>query len=232
MSVVTQAPAVPQQGPSLPGRQSVVLHGIDWESYEKFLEAVENRRIFLTYDRGDLEIMAPFFDHECWKHRVRLLLPFLCGEIGLEIQTIGMVTLRRQDLARGLEPDQGFYIKHAKKMAGLRKYLDLGKDPPPDLVLEVEGTRSALDRMSVYAALGVPEVWRFDGRAITIHNLRPDGPYEETSQSLSFPTLPMGDFAQFIQETEDLGEVALITAFLDWARLHLPLLVPGTGNGS
>ena len=81
MSVATQAPAVPLQAAPLPGRQSMVLYGIDWRSYEKFLDAVGERRIFLTYDRGKLEIMAPLWNHEWWKRRVGYLLPVLGHEL-------------------------------------------------------------------------------------------------------------------------------------------------------
>ena len=65
--------------------------------------------------------MAHLFDHECWKRRVRILLPFLCAELGLEILGIGSTTLRRPDLARGLEPDEAFYIQNVEKMAGVRQ---------------------------------------------------------------------------------------------------------------
>jgi Uma2 family endonuclease len=199
---------------------SVILYA-DWAEYERFLEAVGNRRLFLTYDQGLLEIMAPLYDHEWWKGRVRVLLPGLCRELGLEIQGAGSTTLRREDAARGLEADESFYIKNVSRMLGLRERIDLKSDPPPDLALEVEGTRSALDRMAAYAALGVPEVWRYDGEAFSVHRLRPDGQYEQSAQSLSFPALPLDEFARFINETQGLGEVALADAFRDWVRQHV-----------
>jgi Uma2 family endonuclease len=233
MTVATQAPVVPQRAPSLPDGQRIVLYDIDWESYEKFLEAVENRRIFLTYDQGVLEIMAPLFDHESWKRRVGLLLPVLCSELGLEILGIGSTTLRRQDLAKGLEADEAFYIKHAQYMADPpRKRLDLSSDPPPDLALEVEGTRSSLGRLSIYAAFGIPEVWRFDGETIRVHRLQPDGQYAQCSQSPSFPALPVSDFVRFMQETANLGEIAQSTAFHHWVRQHVLPRVPSAGEDS
>jgi Uma2 family endonuclease len=205
---------------------SVILYA-DWAEYERFLEAVGNRRIFLTYDQGLLEIMAPLYDHEWWKGHVRILLPVLCGELGLECQGGGSVTLRRENVVKGLEADECFWIKNVARMLGLRERLDLTSDPPPDLALEVEGTRSALDRMGVYAALGVPEVWRYDGEAFSVHRLRPDGRYEQSAQSLSFPALPLDEFARFIDETQGLGEVALMGTFRDWVRQHvLPRLQP------
>jgi Uma2 family endonuclease len=197
-----------------------VLYGIDWPTYERFLEAVGPRRILLTYDRGKLEIMAPLWNHEWWKTRVGICLRVLCRELKLEIQSGGSTTFRREDMARGIESDDCFYIKNARRTTGLRD-LDLTRDPPPDLALEVEGTRSALDRMGIYAALGVPEVWRYDGDAVHIHRLRPDGRYDDSDQSLSFPALPTNKFAEFIHTTQGLPELALEDAFRDWVRQHV-----------
>ncbi len=198
--------------------RSLVLDDVDWASYEKFLEAVEERKIFLTYDRGTLELMPPLYDHEWWKRRVGVLVPVLCEELGWEIQGGGSATLRSESAGRGLEADQWFWIANAHRMLGLRKRIDLTRDPPPDLALEVKGTRSALDRLGVYAALGVPEVWRYDGLAVRVHVLRPDGQYEETGQSHCFPALSMAEFAEFIEQTGNLGEIAVKKAFAAWVR--------------
>ncbi len=150
----------------------VVLDWIDWPTYERFLAAVGNRQIFLTYDQGVLEIMSPLFNHEWWKTRVGILLRVLCRALGLGMQGAGSTTLRREDAECGLEADDSYYIKNAPRMLGLRERINLANDPPPDLALEVEGTRSALDRMDIYATLRVPEVWRYDGETIHVHRLR------------------------------------------------------------
>jgi Uma2 family endonuclease len=194
---------------------------VSWEEYEKFLEAIGDRKILLTYDRGRLEIMAPLYDHEWWKTRVTVLLRVLCRELGLEIQGAGSTTLRRQDVQRGLEADEWFYLENARRIAGLRERIDLTRDPPPDLALEVEGTRSALDRLGVYATLRVPEVWRYDGEAFVVHCLRPDGQDEVAQQSRSFPSLPLREFASFIEQTQGLLEIALEDAFRAWVRQHV-----------
>ncbi len=128
--------------------------------------------------------------------------------------------MRRQDLERGLEADEWFYIQNAARMTGLR-VLDLRRDPPPDLALEVEATRSALDRLAIYEALGVREVWRYDGEAIHVHRLRQDGHYEVVPDSPTFPALPLAEFVQFIDQTQGLGEVALTKAFRTWVRQHV-----------
>ena len=48
------------------------------------------------------------------------------------VQGYGMTTLRRQDLDRGLEPDEGFYVGDQMTMVGPRN-IDLNRDPAPDL---------------------------------------------------------------------------------------------------
>ncbi len=164
--------------------------------------------------------MAPLWNHEWWKGRVRVVLPVLCDELNVEIQGAGSTTMRRRDLERGLEADEWFYIQNAARLTGLR-VLDLRRDPPPDLALEVEGTRSALDRLAIYEALGVREVWRYDGEAIHVHRLRPDGQSEVVPDSPTFPALPLAEFVQFIDQTQDLAEVALTKAFRAWVRQHV-----------
>ena len=209
---------------------SVVLDWIDWPTYERFLAAVGNRRIFLTYDQGVLEIMSPLFHHEWWKSAGGDTSRVLCRELGLRMLGAGSTTLRREDAERGLEADDSYYIKNAPHMLGLRERIDLTQDPPPDLALEVEGTRSALDRMGIYATLGVPEVWRYDGEAIHVHRLRPDGGYEESAQSVSFPALSLAKFAGFITETQGLDDLALEDAFRELgppARPAAPAESPG-----
>lgn len=199
----------------------VLLHEVDWAAYETMLEVVGDRRIFLTYDRGALEIMAPLFDHELWKRRVGLFLPVLCGELGLEIVGGGSTTLRRRDEERGLEADEWFWVANAARMVGPRQRIDLSRDPPPDLALEVEGTRSALNRLAIYATLGVPEVWRYDGQVLRVHLLQPDGSYQEGGRSRSFPALPIDEFAAFLEQTLGLADVAALRAFAAWVRQHV-----------
>ncbi len=213
----TQAPPAP---PTPPARveQRMVLYAVSWQEYEHLREGFGNRRVRLTYDRGTLEIMTLSPTHEWWKSRIGLLLCLLGGELGVDVQGYGSSTLRRQDLERGLEPDEGFYIRN-DQIRGPRGF-DLTRDPPPNLVLEVDISRSSLNRMGIYGALGVAEVWRFDGESLHIYHLRPDGTYEERPQSQHFPSLPPAEFVHFLHQTEGQSQSALIGPFLAWARQH------------
>ena len=154
--------------------QRLVLDCVSWAEYEKFLEAVGKRRVRLTYDRGRLEFMTVSSLHERYKHLFCLLLAVVALETGARVVGVGSTTFRRRDVERGLEPDECYYLQSASRVRDLTA-LDLGVDPPPDLAIEVDVTRSVMDRLGVYAALRVPEVWRFDGQAVEAYGLAADG---------------------------------------------------------
>ena len=77
----------------------------------------------------------------------------------MKIRTLGSTTISREDLDRAAEPDCADYIDHQPQVAGRR--IDFATDPPPDLVVEVISTSTDLDKNRLYAALGVPELWRY-----------------------------------------------------------------------
>jgi Uma2 family endonuclease len=207
------------------GEQRLLLHAVDWRTYEKFLDAVGERPLRLTYDGSNLEFMAPSWNHEWWSRRIGLLIPLLGGELDLDVQGGGSTTFKREDMERGLEPDECFYIgEHAAQMRGLR-VLDLTRDSPPDLVVEVEISPAALDRPGIYAALGVPELWRFDGATLRVYRLGTDRTYSECERSPTFPALPLAEFVRFLQGTQELAENRLSRPFHEWVRAHV---LPGT----
>jgi Uma2 family endonuclease len=125
-------------------------------------------------------------------------------------------TFRREAKKRGLEPDECYWIQNEPRMRS-RKELDPERDPPPDLAIEVDITSSSLDRMSIYADFGVPEVWRFDGEVFAIHLLH-EGKYEPGECSVALPALPPDVVVRFLGLSDELGETELMHAFLDWVR--------------
>jgi Uma2 family endonuclease len=144
--------------------QRVILPHVCWETYERLLaDHQESSGIHFTYDQGRLEILVPSLRHEKLKHTLATLVELLAGALNIDIEGAGSTTFRRHDLARGFEPDACFYLDHADAIAPDRP-LGLAVDPPPDLVIEVDITRSSLDKFPIYAALGVPEVWRYTER--------------------------------------------------------------------
>src|SRR5439155_14822362 len=135
--------------------QRFLLKTADWKMYQDFANALENRHVRLTYDRGRLELMTLSFLHECSSNLLGRMIEALTEELDIPLKSAGSTTLDRRDLDKGLEPDQGYYIEN-EALVRDREDIDLNQDPPPDLVVEVDISRSSLNRLSIYAAMGVP----------------------------------------------------------------------------
>lgn len=198
------------------GEQRFVIYGVPWESYVAIGEALLNRHIFMTYDRGALEIMTKSIEHEQYVHLLVLLISVWTEELNIPVKGYGSATQQREDLERGLEPDACFYFKNLAVMRG-KKRLDLTRDPPPDLAIEGEVTRNVLDRIAIYAAIGVPELWRFDGKVIRALRLV-KGRYKEIKDSLNLPGFPFKEAARFVQQGIDEDDTTTVRCFRKWVR--------------
>jgi len=204
------------------GEQRLLLHDICWDEYVALGEILKDRpALRMTYDRGNLEFMTTSPEHERLKKRLSSILEALADEFGREIATAGNMTFRREDLDRGLEPDDCFWIAHERAMRACKDW-DPTRDPPPDLIVEIEISRSALNRLGMFATLGVPEVWRCDGEHFHIHVLQPSGEYQEVKDSPIFPGIPIVEIIPFLQEDETRGYLAMLRAFREWVQQHLP----------
>ncbi|MCY3022142.1 MAG: Uma2 family endonuclease [Planctomycetota bacterium] len=196
---------------------SVVLHGVSWKLYEALVDELSEQHVFLTYDRGTLEIMSPLPKHEYYKKVLGRWIELLGIELGLNVRGGGSTTFRRENLERGLEPDECFWIASE---AVIRDKIDLDftVDPPPDLAIEIDVTSRLLDRQSIYAALGVPELWRCDGASLRVYVLQPRGTYRLSNKSPSFPSLPLGEFHAFLHKPAGMSEGEWVRTFRRWAR--------------
>lgn len=203
----------------------LVLDGVSWREYSRFLRAFEHRRLRLTYDRGRLEIMAPTFAHEGDGRFLGHMVRILADELNRPIAGGGSTTFRRRRRRRGLEPDDCFWIANEQKIRGKRR-IDLDVDPSPDLAIEVDVTRSSLKRMAIYAALGVPEVWRFDGARLTFHILGTDDTYTVAAVSRSFPILAPDDLLPFLQMRATQDETTVAKSFRAWVKQKLQAVQP------
>ncbi len=199
----------------------VVLRGVSWSTYEALLADVDAPGSRITYDRGDLEIMSPSDEHERFKRLIGRLIETLTEESEIPIRSSGSTTFRSEPKRRGFEPDESYYIANESRVRG-RDEIDLAVDPPPDLVVEVEITRSVIDRMPLYAALGVPEVWRYDGRSLQVVQLQPNGSYARKEESAAFPFLPLAELERFLGERNATDETTWIRAFRTAVRAWRP----------
>jgi Uma2 family endonuclease len=166
--------------------------------------------------------MSPLLEHDDDGDFLGRLIQVLTEEYGRPIRGAGSTTLRRQRKKKGLEPDRSYWIAHASQLAGVRR-LDLRIHPPPDLAVEVDVTHSSLDRMGIYAALGVPEVWRLDNNALSFQVLAADRRYRQATESPNFPGVTAADLMPFLREGREMADQnAVIRRFREWARQRKP----------
>lgn len=207
---------------TIPVGQSILLENVSWQAFETLLvELGEHRAARLAYDQGILEIMAPLPEHEYYKEAIGDLVKDLADVVDINYETLGSTTWKRQDLLAGVEPDNCFYFQNESAIRGKLDF-DLTKDPPPDLVLEIDVTHKSLDRFPIYARLGVPETWRYEKGQIKIYQLQGNG-YVETLTSLVFPLTLIQQIIPFIQQYQAVGKKAMRRAFRDWIRQQIEI---------
>ena len=200
----------------LPG-QSILMTGISWQQFNNILtELGESRSLRLAYDRELLEIMVPLPEHEFLKEAIGDLIKDLADELGLDYESFGSTTWRRQQRMAGAEPDNCFYIQNVTAISG-RVDIDLNFDPPPDLILEIDTTNKSLDRLPIYARLGVKEIWRCDSGQLRIYQLIGEE-YTEVATSIAFSSFPVKDIPGFIQQNLAVGRRTLRQLFRAWVR--------------
>jgi Uma2 family endonuclease len=201
--------------------QRLRLSNIDWATYSRLLRVFAERpQVRLTYDRGELEIMSPLLEHDYDGDMLGEFVIIAADELRLPMMPGGSTTMRRRKQHKGLEADKCYWIANAARMTGRRR-LDLRKDPPPDLAIEIDVSRSSLDRMGIYATLKVPEVWRLDGDDLTFQVLDEHGVYQPAPMSRSFPNLKPADLLPFLKEARIGGDqMPLLRRFRAWVRDH------------
>ena len=132
-------------------------------------------------------------------------------KVDLKLQCYGRATWKRQRLARGVEADTCYYVANADRVIGKRKF-DLEFDPPPDIVVEIDITNESLSKFPIYAALGVPEIWHYDGREVQFYELAGDK-YREVPQPRSFTGLTPAMLAAALDQSKSDGQTAALRAF-------------------
>lgn len=200
----------------VPPGNKVQLQNISWQMFENILDELgEDYHFRLAYNKGMLEIMTPLPEHEDDKEIIGDLVKALLEELNIEFRSLGSTTFKREDMQSGVEPDQCFYIHNEAVIRG-KKEINLNTDPPPDLAIEIDITNSSQSRVSSYEALGVPELWRYDGRVLQINLLR-DRKYIQSTISLNFPKLAIIEvIPQFTDQSKTAGRNSTIRAFRSW----------------
>jgi Uma2 family endonuclease len=191
------------------------MQDVTWQEFETILEELgDHRSARLAYDNGTLEMMMPLPEHEDDKEIIGDLIKALLEELDIEFRSLGSTTFKKSQ-TQGLEPDQCFYIQNEAAIRG-KKRIDLSVDPPPDLAIEIDVT--ARTHPSIYEALGVPELWRFDQGKLQINVLQ-DGSYALVAESPNFLGLPLCEvLPHYLAESKIIGRNKVLRAFRRWVR--------------
>ena len=188
-----------------------VLENVRWET---FVELAEQRRGSvprMTFDEGVLELTTPQRQHEHIGRLVGRSVETYTEVLGIEICSVASTSFKRKDLQKAFEADESYYIEHAEQIRP-KEDLDLTIDPPPDLVIEVEITSSAIRKLKLFAAMGVPEVWRHDAERLQMYVLN-DGQYVSIDSSSALPGLTAAMINSILEKRFEFGETALVREF-------------------
>ena len=196
----------------LPDGAMLVIPNVSWEDYEGLLADLGDRPgVRVSYDEGRLEIMSPLPEHEKYKESVLCLARALSEELNIPLEAYGSATWKRSALRKGAEPDTCFYVVNAKRIIGKRT-IDLDTDPPPDIVVEIDTTNESLSKFPIYAALRVPEIWRYDGARVQMFALKGDT-YLETDGSHFFAGFSCSMLRECLDMSKTHGQTEALRLF-------------------
>jgi len=197
--------------------QTVILRGIHWDTYERLLaDQQESSGTRLNFDCGTLEIVSPSSEHEQLKETITLLFQLMASELEIDVVAAGSTTFRRKDLRKGFEPDASFYIRNAQAVRK-RPQIDLRRDPPPDVVVEIEITSPAINKLSIFAAAAVPEVWLYRDDRVEILALE-SKTYQKKMESSFLPGVTDEVLTSFVRSSRTMTSVEWIKAVRTWAK--------------
>jgi len=203
----------------LPKGAILRLPQVSWEDYEQLLTDLgDDYHVRVSYAYGWLEIMSPLPEHGEFAEVVQDIAREITRELGVKLEARGSMTIRSAWQAQGAEPDTCFYVQNAARIIGKRS-LDFNTDPPPDIVAEIDLTNASQPKFPIYAALGVPKIWRYDGSQAYFYHLAGEQ-YIEMLHSQAFPFLSSTILAQFIEQSQTEGQDAALDATREWVRVN------------
>ncbi len=164
----------------------MLLNQVPWSTYVTIRDLLDQASsgVRLTYLEGTLEIMSPSRDHESLKTLLARLVEAWADEVGVDLEGLGSTTFRKEARARGLEPDECYCVGEMRDL--------------PDLAIEVVVSSALLDKLDVYAGLGIGEVWVLKDGALQVYRLI-SGEYLAQSTSDCLPGLDLAHLASFVR---------------------------------
>jgi Uma2 family endonuclease len=203
-----------------PAENYLILHPISWQTFRRICEELsQNPSKRLAYNQGYLQIMSPLIEQENNNWFISRLIFIMAEEWDLNIKSVGSLTLKRDDIQKGIEPDACFYLKNEPEVRN-KLSIDLNQgDKPPDLAIEIDITSGSLDKFPIYAGLAVPEIWRYDGNNLRFYGLNQEtNGYEEITESLAFPLLDITLIPSWLEQRFIIGETATLKQVRQWIK--------------
>ncbi len=205
--------------------QRVVIRDVDYAFYERLVDSIPGwRHIHVDFDGKDLEVMSPGIQHDGDRKLLGQFVEAIAQVLRIPYKSAGQTTWKRPEIARGLESDESYYFQADKLDAvaasKARRSDDIADYPNPDLAIEVDISPSKVDRAGIYAALGVPEVWRFESDQLVIELLGDDGRYHPTARSRFLP-ITSEQVRRWVVDEDSENESAWARRLRAWARAEL-----------
>jgi Uma2 family endonuclease len=185
------------------GEQRFMLHNVSWRDYLLLRDLLDVPGLRMTYCEGELELMRPLRPHENAKKMIARLIETWPIERDVPLHGAGSTTFRKEAKARGLEPDECYFVGDASREV-------------PDIAIEVVITSGGMEKLPVYAGLGVREVWFWEGDAFHLHALEASG-NAPIGKSALLPSLDLEVLAKFMREND---QHKAVRAFRDWLRAN------------
>ncbi|MDQ3130811.1 MAG: Uma2 family endonuclease [Acidobacteriota bacterium] len=199
-------------------QEAVILSNVAWRTYRQFvdetMDIIRSPRFY--FDEGNLLIMSVSPEHEGIKDAIVYLVNILTEEFQINARSLGSTTYTNDEIEKGFEPDSCFYFENEPKIRGVKRF-DFAVHPAPDLIVEVDITSLSTFRQHIFAALGVPEIWRFDGDKMQILRLEKDK-CVEIANSLALPKVTPEKLTEFVQKSETLSRLEWINEVRTWAK--------------
>jgi Uma2 family endonuclease len=199
--------------------RAILLAGVSWEEYESLLQRYwEKTNLSLAYNNGVLEIMSKSPKHEEYSRFISKFVFIYSEEFGLFLEDRGSATFKRSAFKKGVEPDECFYVQNAETVIGLEDW-DLETYPAPDVAVEIDLTTESLDKFPIYAALGVSELWIYDGSEISFYGLAGNSRrYDQIEASMIFPKVTAKVLTEFLNQSRSVGQTITLQNVRAWMR--------------
>ncbi|MBC7796521.1 MAG: Uma2 family endonuclease [Pyrinomonadaceae bacterium] len=201
----------------LPPDSTLILTDQTWENYEKLLNEIgEASGLRISFNKGNLEIMTLSTTHESYSRLIEKFIGSICITSRIDIASFGSATIKKSRVEKGSEPDACFYVQNAAAI-GEKISVNFAIDPPPDVVVEIDWKHDSLYKFPIYAALNVPEIWRYDGNKMAFYKLDEEK-YVEIEQSLALPMLSAQVLSDFLNRNGKESQSKILRDFEEWLK--------------